>query len=125
MPRLRRLDPVWFRLLVRVPLRVEFSTATFELEIQQVQFGGWQWNLFGNHHAAASVVVISEDFAEREWLEEAMYVTGFAARHITVGELIMLRMVREGRAVRLDTPLRPPEHRRGMPWAWYGIRSQN
>lgn len=93
MPRLRRFDPVWFRLRTPVPFDVVFPSVTYRLRIEQQKYGSWNWALLADGIGQASLVHVSEDFAEEAWLREALYETGFSTRHITLGETIMARTV--------------------------------
>lgn len=117
MPRLAKLDPVWYRLLVREPFpEVGFPSVAFRLEIHQTIAGSWDWHFQAHQLGTAKYHAISESFRQRAGLEAALYETGFATRHLTVGEVIMERMVRSGWAERVAAPAQLPAHGDGCPW---------
>jgi hypothetical protein len=97
--------------LVPAPLRVVFPSCTFEVVIRQLdpEHQRPHWTLCTNGWE------ISEVFHQQAWLEEALYHTGFATRHATVPETIMLKLVREKQAERLPPPEKPPALGRGQP----------
>lgn len=119
MPRLQRLDPVWYRFRGEtLPDTVVFPSVTYTLRIECDRQGTWMWNLAANDFARAAAVNITEPFRTEAWLRQALFVDGFATRHATIGETILQRLVSLKLAERLDAPTRPPEWDRGYPWAW-------
>ncbi|HYB97552.1 MAG TPA: hypothetical protein VEC57_00265 [Candidatus Limnocylindrales bacterium] len=118
MPRLQRLDPVWFRLLARVPLEVEFPTAKFRLFLRHVDCGACDWTLRASQIGTANEVYLSESFRDEAVFLAALYEDGFAARHATIGETILLGMVRRGLAEQLAAPKKAPTPQNGRPWMW-------
>ena len=61
-------------------------------------------------------IIVSEYFRRREWLESALYVEGFCARHGAHSERLMQRLVRMNWALPLPQPRYLPEPGHGRPW---------
>ena len=116
--RLRRLDPVWFRLLIRTPFDVEFPSAQFHVELSQCIAGSWDWTLEAHNARSGGHIDLTERFKDPGALARALYEDGFASRYATLAETILLKLVREGRAEKLAAPLRPPTPQNGWPWMW-------
>ncbi|MFT3783814.1 MAG: hypothetical protein QM790_17530 [Nibricoccus sp.] len=62
--------------------------------------------------------ILSEWFKKREWLDQALYIDGFASRHQTAAETILNRAVKLGKAEKLATIPPNVDHGRGNPWMW-------
>lgn len=117
--KLQRGDPVWYRLLVRVPFVVAFDRSAWRFEEPHLASGRAEhWELEATCMNGGGRWILSEWFMQLDWLEQALYQDGFASRHLTAAETIIERAVKLGHAEKLLAV--PPNvgHGRGRPWMW-------
>jgi hypothetical protein len=96
--------PTFYRLLVPLPLTVSFPSVTYEVSLQSVPAAG-RHELVA--HAAETGVwpFLSPRYHAREFLEQAVFQSGFPVRPASIGEVIMRRLVREKRAEIVPVPV--------------------
>ena len=99
---------VYFRFLARLPLTVTFASAIFDVAVDSITYSANSHEIKGKQRGTCAYALIGPCYRELEWLELAAYEVGLRVRCVTVGETIMRRLVREGRAELVDTPTRDP-----------------
>jgi hypothetical protein len=106
--------PVWYRLTKQVPFELRIGKTTYTVKTYcRAPNGSGQWELIAAFHLGE--VLVSEVFAERLVLERAVE-TCFCTRHLRGGEAIMEGAVRQGYAMRMESPAVTPQHGQGQPW---------
>lgn len=103
---------LYFRFLVPLPLEVVFLSARFTVAFRSIEVSANAHEVKAKHEGTAGYVAIGGTYTEREWVEVAAYKEGIRVRLITVGETIMRRLVREGRAEIVPAPVDDPLQRR-------------
>lgn len=88
----------FYRLLVRPPLTVAFPSASFTVTLRSVEFASHRHELAAYCAADASEPVIGPRYLSSDWLLEAVFHAGIPVQAATVGDTIMRRLVKEGRA---------------------------
>ncbi len=89
--------PVHYRLLVPLPLTVVFPTVTYEVSLQSVLSAG-RHELVAHDTKTGTWPTISPVYHGREILELAVFKAGFPVRSASIAEVVLRRLVREGRA---------------------------
>ena len=89
---------LYFRFRQRLPLTVAFASASFTVATRSVLRNPPAYHIEAHEHGTASYAGIGPSFPDVAQLEAAAYEVGLRVRLVTVGETIMRRLVREGRA---------------------------
>lgn len=100
-PRFRSYIPErWtvYRITVPLPMTVEFPSIAYRLSFESIEYAGHRHELQACEFGRACPHVIGERYLSRVILEEDVTQLGFRVRAATVGDTIMRRLVREGRA---------------------------
>ena len=97
--------PVHYRVLVPLPLTVTFPSVTYELSLQSVLAAG-RHELVAHDAKTGMWPTVSPVYHARDRLEQAVFQLGFPVRPASIAEVIMQKLVREGRA---EVGLRSPQ----------------
>lgn len=103
----------FFRFRVPLPLSVHFRTVSFEVHLQSRGGGAQAHGVLAKQLGTASYVAIGPDYLDAHRRDLAAFHVGLRVRDVTIGETIMRRLVREGRAEIMPVPAddlvaRPP-----------------
>lgn len=92
-----------YRLRTPLPFTVAFPSVSYALEMQSTLAAG-RHELVAHDAAAGAWWPVGPAYLGREILERAVFAAGVPVRQDTVGNVIMLRLVQEGRAERVAAP---------------------
>ena len=87
----------FYRLLVPLPLIVVFPSVAYTVQLESVLSAG-RHELVAHDAKRATWPAIGPAYHSREALELAVFTAGVPVRAATIGDEIMKRLVREGRA---------------------------
>jgi hypothetical protein len=91
-----------YLLLVPLPLTVEFPSVAYTLHLESVLSAG-RHELVAHDARRAVWPAIGPVYHSRELLELAVFTSGVPVRPATIGDVIMRRLLKEGRAERVDS----------------------
>ncbi len=95
--------PVFYRLLVPLPLTVVFPSVTYEVSLQSVLSAG-RHELVAHDAKTGTWPTLSPVYHGREILELAVFKAGFPVRTASISEVVLRRLVQEGRAEKVPAP---------------------
>lgn len=87
----------YYRLLVPLPLTVVFPTATLCLMVEHCPIGQ-RWQVMAHNPTAGTWVMVTPVYRTAEALDHAAFAAGFPVLAESVAEVVLKRLVREGRA---------------------------
>lgn len=92
-----------YRLRTPLPFTVAFPSVSYVLQLQSTLSAG-RHELVAHDPAAGAWWPVGPAYLGREILERAVFEVGVPVRRDTVAEVILRRLVMEGRAERLPAP---------------------
>ncbi len=95
--------PPFYRLLVPLPLTVRFPSVTYEVSLQSIPAAG-RHELVAHDAKTGVWPFLSPRYHAREFLEQAVFESGFPVRPASVAEVILRRLVREKHAEVVPVP---------------------
>ncbi len=96
--------PTFYRFLVPLPLTVTFPSVTYEVSLQSIPAAG-RHELVAHDARTGVWPFLSPRYHAREFLEQAVFQSGFPVHPASIAEVILRRLTREKRAEVMPVPV--------------------